>query len=427
MPNLDNRPGASKPVFILTLPRSGSTLLRYLLDSHSLITCPPESQIALLCSNVLECWLSYRSPNDLDQRKARGMAQARKAARELMNWHLQQSGKRIFCDKSLPNVDRGQVLGELFGRARFICLYRHPMDFVASAIEASQYGFSGFGLYPYLVGSVDNFVFGLARAWCEKTAAMLAIEERWPKRCHRVLYEELVLTPEPTMRALSKFLEVDFESEAVAGALRATHLEGYGDFKIGLTDRLTSDSVGRGSAVPIRLLTPFALSNLNSLVEQVGYEPISADWNLCPSPLRRGMLEEERASCSRGIEGYLRVSARNLSEKPEGAGAPTIRVLVEEFGDPRGWIVDASAGSVYPDNPEQSVSVTIIARLDALNGLCTGSLSLLQATRDGTLRFGVNAELAETQGARPARLVKLLFGLEDVSETSDSHSTMSGM
>ena len=103
------------------------------------------------------------------------MAQARKAARELMNWHLQQSGKRIFCDKSLPNVDRGQVLGELFGRARFICLYRHPMDFVASAIEASQYGFSGFGLYPYLVGSVDNFVFGLARAWCEKTAAMLAL------------------------------------------------------------------------------------------------------------------------------------------------------------------------------------------------------------------------------------------------------------
>ncbi len=41
------------PVFILTLPRSGSTLLRFLLDSHSHITCPPETQMALLCSNVL--------------------------------------------------------------------------------------------------------------------------------------------------------------------------------------------------------------------------------------------------------------------------------------------------------------------------------------------------------------------------------------
>jgi hypothetical protein len=36
---------ARRPIFVLTVARSGSTLLRFILDSHPDLACPPETNI----------------------------------------------------------------------------------------------------------------------------------------------------------------------------------------------------------------------------------------------------------------------------------------------------------------------------------------------------------------------------------------------
>ncbi|MFN2568680.1 MAG: sulfotransferase [Candidatus Dormibacteria bacterium] len=47
-----SRDGAA-PIFVVCCSRSGSTLLRYILDTHPLVACPPELHVAQLCRRLL--------------------------------------------------------------------------------------------------------------------------------------------------------------------------------------------------------------------------------------------------------------------------------------------------------------------------------------------------------------------------------------
>src|SRR5215471_1610483 len=44
------------PVFVLRNGRSGSTLLRFLLDAHPELACPPESNLPMLCGQLATVW-----------------------------------------------------------------------------------------------------------------------------------------------------------------------------------------------------------------------------------------------------------------------------------------------------------------------------------------------------------------------------------
>jgi hypothetical protein len=142
-----NRQGSrarSEPVFVLTCPRSGSTLLRHFLDSHPRITCPPESQLVIICQNIMASWSNYRQETTSTERRASALKQARSLLRDFIKWHLENSGKEVFSDKSLPNIEHFELLAEAFPRARFICLFRNPMDVVASMLEACRWGSPNF-------------------------------------------------------------------------------------------------------------------------------------------------------------------------------------------------------------------------------------------------------------------------------------------
>src|SRR5262245_4964026 len=45
-----------QPVFGLTASRSGSTLLRFILDSHPDFACPPETSIAAAAGSLVRAW-----------------------------------------------------------------------------------------------------------------------------------------------------------------------------------------------------------------------------------------------------------------------------------------------------------------------------------------------------------------------------------
>jgi protein-tyrosine sulfotransferase len=46
----------SDPVFVLCIGRSGSTLLRLILDTHPELACPQETNIPALCSQLTLVW-----------------------------------------------------------------------------------------------------------------------------------------------------------------------------------------------------------------------------------------------------------------------------------------------------------------------------------------------------------------------------------
>src|SRR5690242_10662140 len=82
-----------RPVFVATPARCGSTLLRYLLDSHPDVTSPPELNLSAVLQHLVEVWLRTQAaiatgdddaPLPLDAIPADVRERARRPVEELM-------------------------------------------------------------------------------------------------------------------------------------------------------------------------------------------------------------------------------------------------------------------------------------------------------------------------------------------------------
>lgn len=252
--------------------RSGSTLLRLLLDSHPDIRCPPESNIADLVGVFRH---SFKSANGFDSRPPESTL---RALRALVEAALNpESLPIVWCDKSLATWRNADSLREVWPSAKFICLYRHVMDFIASGIEACPWGFQAYGFAPYVARHPDNFVLALAELWFECTRATVDFEKRNPDVTCGMRYEDLVSDCEVVMRGLWKFLNVaDVASSIELSPQRLA--PGPSDHKIWFKGAVDTGSVGNGSRVPPGAIPPRFRAELNILLAELGYQPVTDSW-----------------------------------------------------------------------------------------------------------------------------------------------------
>ena len=276
--------GGQDPVFVLCAARSGSTLLRFLLDAHPELACPPETKLPAMCEQFADVWSTLEGTplsDDADRPSAPGPAVAgmRRALDDMMGTYLRRRGKRRFCDKSLGSAQQAALLTRIFPGARFICLYRHPMDVIASGIEACPWGLNGFGFDAYAAMSPGNTVQALAQFWADNMAAIVGVEEAFPDRCHRVRYEDMVANPEAVADGIFRFLGVAPApgiSRQCFGPERDP--TGPADFKIWQTSEITTDSVGRGWSVPATPIRPALRDAINVLTGKLGYVRVDEYW-----------------------------------------------------------------------------------------------------------------------------------------------------
>ena len=194
------------PVFVLCAGRSGSTLLRFLLDAHPDLACPPETRLPWLARQLATAWAVIEDAGPSGQSANGSSADAaisapvaeglRRSLDPMMTSYLRRRGKRRYCDKSLGAAQHAGLLLRIWPGARFICLYRHPMDVIASGIEASPWGLTSYGFEPYIGSPPDNNVAALARYWLDYTTSIVAAEENFTDRCLPVRYEDLVTDPD---------------------------------------------------------------------------------------------------------------------------------------------------------------------------------------------------------------------------------------
>jgi Sulfotransferase family len=284
-------PRCTDPVFVLFCARSGSTLLRFLLDTHPDLACPPETNLAAACTQLANIWSLLAdtpdrpdpdgTPTELPEPALAGMRQSLDL---MIGPYLARRGKTRYCDKSLTSTENADLLVQLFPGAKFVCLYRHPMDVIASGMEACPWGLKGFGFDSYAAQYPGNSVQAIAQCWADRTSANLAVEQRLPDRCFRVRYEDLVADPEAVAQALFSFLGVSAQPGITLRCFTPERERGRGDFKIWHTSRISTDSVGRGWSIPPYELEPAVTSTVNSLAEQLGYVQINGDWGAADTP-----------------------------------------------------------------------------------------------------------------------------------------------
>src|ERR1700759_3064019 len=199
---------ADEPVLVLTCGRSGSTLLRFILDAHPKLACPPEPRIADLCAQMGTTWNLLEGPPAAARPGLSGLA-----TKSVRNWvttafgtYLIQAGKSRWCEKSIGAADSAGRFLTLFPKTRFICLYPDCLDVIDSVLEACPFGLRGYGLEQFAAAHVGNSVAAVADYWGTHTRSIIDFEKQHPDQCVRVRYEDLVADPDAESTRIFTFL-----------------------------------------------------------------------------------------------------------------------------------------------------------------------------------------------------------------------------
>jgi hypothetical protein len=282
------------PVFILTTSRSGSTLLRFILDSHPDLACPPETSVSAALAQLARVWGVLENTRSGEPQppmapaapSPQAAAAMRAAADDAFRDYLLARGKKRWCDKSLDTFQFADTLTQVYPDAKFIVLTRHCMDVIASGVETCPWGLSRFGFDPYVAQYPGNSVAAIGSYWLTCTQANLAFGEKHPDSCHRVRYEDLVATPEETAAAIFSFLDAAPAPGITETAFATPHdSDGPGDEKIWFTSGVNGDSVGRGVNVPAAALPPPLRQLINETLTKLDYRTVEEDWNAASGPI----------------------------------------------------------------------------------------------------------------------------------------------
>ncbi|MGO9197221.1 MAG: sulfotransferase [Acidimicrobiales bacterium] len=403
-----------RPVFIVSLARSGSTLLRYLLDSHPDVVSPPELNLSAILQHVVEVWNrtneAMGEPSEpAEQPSALSpdvTKRARKVVDEIMVNCANTVGASVYVDKSLTTVDHLPVVSQCYPDAAYIFLYRYPLDLIASGIEASRWGFNAYGFAPYLGAAPGNFVAGLGNYWIDRTSKMLEFERTCQVPHARVYYELLCDEPGQTLSDILEFLELSPDGSIISRTFTSDHGRGPGDYKIDYTESIRADSIGRGSTLP-RMLAQNQIQRMNEMLAELDYPSVEAGWRGdlgallgLSSTERVGVDNEEIA---RSLEKIFanRIAALGDSAGPGlcsldvvvGGGRGTDKVVSIRAGEGVGVTDDTPSEPDTPTGPDTSQRLRARSVGDVLLRVAAGEINLAQAVHDGTVSVETNSQV----------------------------------
>lgn len=190
------------PIFIIAMPRSGTTLMEQMLGSHSIVGQAGESQA--LFSAVSSAYNKTAIPGNVDaypqfiemfdKTLLDGIAQ------QYYDHQAILTGHDIYVEKNLGTYRFVGLAGQLFPAAKFIHMDRHPLDIFLSCYRGGIPG------VPSTCDPAD-----MAYDFIEMKKLIAHWKEIYPDRVRYVNYQELVESPEDVMRGVIDFLGLDWE------------------------------------------------------------------------------------------------------------------------------------------------------------------------------------------------------------------------
>jgi len=211
----DSRTEPVVPLFLFSLPRSGSTLLQRVLAAHPEVATASEPWLLLPLLYALRDRGSYSEYGHyLAVQGLRGFCSAlpggesdyRAALRELALGLYQQAsraGERYFLDKTPRYHLIAEDIAQLFPEAPLLVLWRNPLAVVASMAES----FGG-GRWMLYVLKIDLN---------EGVDRLIELQQRHAERCVRVSYESLVSDAHATIEPLLERLGLPPQADLLQG------------------------------------------------------------------------------------------------------------------------------------------------------------------------------------------------------------------
>ncbi|HEX4079349.1 MAG TPA: sulfotransferase [Rhizomicrobium sp.] len=213
------------PIFLVGMPRSGSTLIEQILSSHSAIEGLGElADLDNVVSQKLSAeeggrtahefwiggWFEFRS--GLIEAFPRAMHRlAAQDFRSMGEEYLKVAGDRctqrrlFFTDKGLRNFGYVGLIHLVLPNARIIDVRRHPLDCGWSIFKSH---FPGGQPFSERLGDIG-------RHYANYVRLMAHFDRVLPGRVHRVIYEDLIADPEREVRRLLEHVGLTFEERCL--------------------------------------------------------------------------------------------------------------------------------------------------------------------------------------------------------------------
>jgi len=215
-----------KLVFIISIPRSGSTLLQKILMSHSNIASHPEPWFLLPLvymhrdSGIQTEYGHKQSINALKnilKNLPNGINDYHQSLRmfAFSVYSKLSNQKKYFLDKTPRYYFIIPEVFKLFPEAKFIILVRNPISIFSSCIEAFKKNSSR------RLDSLDRDIFDGPK-YISQGAKLLGTNSII------VSYEDLVVKTEIILRRISDFLDLEYEEDMVKKSF-LQKLDGHGD------------------------------------------------------------------------------------------------------------------------------------------------------------------------------------------------------
>ena len=227
-----------RAIFVLSPPRSGSTLLRVVLGGHPQLFAPQE--LFLLSFNSLaDRKIAFSGSTEqnffregcihaIKQLKNSSTEQAQKlmqefeqqlTTKEFFSWMQQLLREQILVDKTPTyalDLETLKRIEEDFDNPLYIHLLRHPYGMIRSFKEA-RLDRVCHALFPTL-GNVNQPIFDCVELaeliWLISHQNILKFLQNIPSdRHYRVRFEDFVSQPKTVVEGISQFLNLDFDME----------------------------------------------------------------------------------------------------------------------------------------------------------------------------------------------------------------------
>jgi Flp pilus assembly protein TadD len=188
-----------KPVFVLGMPRSGTSLIEQIIASH------PSAKGA----GELQFWLEAERAHDVELRRGPIGEPARKKLAEeyLRVLELQGRGALRVVDKNIFNCDHLGLVHSVFPKARVIYMRRDPIDTCLSCYFQNFSTELNFTLDLADLAHYQTVNQRLMNHWCSALPAGTVLE---------VPYEELVADQAAWTHKIIDFLELEWDDRCLS-------------------------------------------------------------------------------------------------------------------------------------------------------------------------------------------------------------------
>ena len=257
------------PIFILSMPRSGSTLMQRILGANATIATASEPHLLLPYVYTMRDHGMYA---EYDQRQVKLATEDfcallprrqddyfAELGRFVSRLYALASppGTKYFLDKTPRYHLIADEVFRIFPEAKFIFLWRNPLAIVASLMEIHEGRWNLHGVKIDLYDGLRN---------------LIAVYEKRRANACTIRYEELIAQPEAAGRRMFDYLGLPFDDATLSGFAQVNLKGRYGDRWGTKYQTITSEPLEKWKAT---LASPLRIAWCRRYLNWIGRERLA--------------------------------------------------------------------------------------------------------------------------------------------------------